>query len=262
MGPFGYAGHHMTLLAVEKALGLLVMPVGFIWLIMLAAALFRLRRRQWGSAALWLAIAALYATAGSIYVSGALIASLERTSRPVQVEALQPFDAVFVLGGGGDQDEAGHPQLSLAGDRIFLAARLWHAGKARKLVASGMARDGVHGIEDGGQETRTLWRAVGIPDQAILVVPEPCWITRDEIHAYARLQARYGWRRMALLSSASHLPRAMALAAQVGLEVTPLGADRVGRDHRFQVNFLVPQGAAMAITQRACWEYLGRWVGR
>lgn len=252
----------MTLLAIEKAMGLLVMPVGFIWLLMLAAALFHLRRRQWGSAALWLASAGLYAAAGSIYVSGALIASLERTSRPVQVEALQPFDAVFVLGGGGDQDEDGHPQLSMAGDRIFLAARLWHAGKARMLVASGMARDGVQGVEDGGQETRVLWRAVGVPDRAILAVTEPCWVTRDEIGAYARLQAKYGWRRMGLVSSASHLPRAMALAAKAGLDVTPLGADRVGRLLPFQLQYLVPQGKGFLATQRACWEYLGRWVGR
>jgi uncharacterized SAM-binding protein YcdF (DUF218 family) len=252
----------MALFTAEKALGQLVMPVGIIWLLMLAVGMVCLRRRRWGSAALWLGIAVLYAAAGNIYVGGALMASLEQTTRPVQVESLQPFDAVFVLGGGGDQDEDGNPELSRAGDRIFLAARLWHAGKARVLVASGMARDGVHGIEDGGQETRTLWRAVGIPDQAILPLAEPCWITRDEINAYARLQARYGWRRMALVSSASHLPRAMALAAKAGLRVTPLGADRVGRGRRFQWNDLVPQGLGFETTQRACWEYLGRWVGR
>jgi uncharacterized SAM-binding protein YcdF (DUF218 family) len=252
----------MMLFSLEKALALLVMPTGLIWMLILAAALFCWRRRQRGPAALCLGIALLYAVAGNLYVGGALMGSLERTTRPVNVDALQPFDAVFVLGGGGDQDEAGGPELSAAGDRIFLAARLWHAGKARMLVASGMAHDGVHGTEDGGQETRALWRAVGIPDQAILPVAEPCWVTRDEIQAYARLQAKYGWRRMALVSSASHLPRALALAAKAGLEVTPLGADRVGRSRPFQFQHLVPQGGGFLGTQRACWEYLGRWLGR
>jgi uncharacterized SAM-binding protein YcdF (DUF218 family) len=250
------------LFSLEKTLALLLMPTGLIWLLILAAALLCWRRRQRGPAALCLGIALLYAAAGNVYVGGALMGSLERTTRPVNVDALQPFDAVFVLGGGGDQDEEGNPELSTAGDRIFLAARLWHAGKARMLVASGMAHDGFHGVEDGGQETRVLWRGVGVPDQAILAVAEPCWVTRDEIGAYARLRAKYGWRRMGLVSSASHLPRAMALAAKAGLEVTPLGADRVGRPHPFQLQHLVPQGVGFLGTQRACWEYVGRWLGR
>ena len=252
----------MNLFTLQKTLANLVMPVGLIWLLILAAALLCWRRRQRGAAAFILGIAILYSVAGTPYVGNALMASLERTTRPVQVESLQPFDAVFVLGGGGAQDEDGKPELGGAGDRIFLAARLWHAGKARLLVASGMARDGVGGIEDDGQETRAMWRAVGVPDRAILAVAEPCWVTRDEIRAYVRLQAVYGWRRMGLVSSASHLPRAMALAEKAGLAVIPLGADRVGRSHAFQLQYLVPQVQGFETTQRACWEYLGRWLGR
>ena len=67
---------------------------------------------------------------------------------------------------------------------------------------------------------------------------------------------------MALVSSASHLPRAMALASRAGLAFTPLGADRLGRAHAFQLHLLIPQGEGFDITQRACWEYLGRWLGR
>ena len=252
----------MPLFALEKTLANLAMPTGLIWLLILAAALLCWRRRQRGPAAVCLGIAVVYAVVGNVYVGGALMASLERTTRPVDVGSLQPFDAVFVLGGGGGQDEDGNPELSGAGDRIYLAARLWHAGKARLLVTSGMARDGVHGIEDQGQDTRVLWRAIGIPDRCILPVAQPCWITRDEIGAYVRLQSQYGWRRMGLVSSASHLPRAMALAAKAGLVVTPLGADRGGRTLPFQPQYLVPQGRGFEASQRACWEYLGRWLGR
>jgi uncharacterized SAM-binding protein YcdF (DUF218 family) len=249
----------VTLLSLEKALALLVMPAGLIWLLILALAVLCRGR---GQRALCLGIAIMYALAGNTYVAGALIASLERRVAPVDAASLRPFDAVCVLGGGSGLDDAGAPELSSAGDRVFLAARLWHAGKARLLVASGASRDGAAGIRDGGQETRTLWRAVGVPDSAILPVPEPCWNTRDEIKAYARLQARHGWKRMALVSSASHLPRAMALASRAGLDFTPLGADRVGRRQAFQIHQLVPQGSGFLTTQLACWEYLGRWLGR
>jgi uncharacterized SAM-binding protein YcdF (DUF218 family) len=101
---------------------------------------------------------------------------------------------------------------------------------------------------------------VGIPDSAILVVPEPCWTTRDEVKAYARLRAERGWKRMALLSSASHLPRAMAFAEKAGLECTPLGADRLVHSRPFQLQYLVPQAEALDVLQRTCWEFLGGWL--
>jgi uncharacterized SAM-binding protein YcdF (DUF218 family) len=130
------------------------------------------------------------------------------------------------------------------------------------LVASGLSRDGLQGIRNAGEETRTLWRDLGIPDRAILVVEDPCWITRDEISAYRRLQDRFGWKHLGLVSSASHLPRAMVLARKAGLAVTPLGANGRGRAQAFQLQSLVPQAGGFLDVNRACWEYLGRWVGR
>jgi uncharacterized SAM-binding protein YcdF (DUF218 family) len=252
----------MILFSLGKVVGYLLMPAGLLWLALLACALWSWRRGQRPAAAWALGLALLLGCAGNRYLANALSASLERRLAVPVVERLEPFDAVFVLGGGSDQDPEGRPQLSSRGDRVFLAARLWHAGKARVLVASGMSRLGVAGFQDGGQETRVLWRSVGVPDRAILTVADRCWNTRDEIRAYARLQALHHWRRIALVSTAVHLPRALALAAREGLEFTPLGCDWHGRRVPFAVQNLVPQAGALEDTQQACWEYLGRWMVR
>jgi uncharacterized SAM-binding protein YcdF (DUF218 family) len=251
----------MLLFSLRKAIGLLLMPLGLAWLACLAGALVCGRRGQQGPARAFLALFLALGCAGNVYVSSALCAGLEGRFAPVRLEGLEPFDAVFVLGGGADQDPAGAPELSSSGDRVYLAARLWHAGKARLLVASGMSHAGVHGIQDGGRETRELWRALGVPDRAILVVSDVAWNTREEIHAYARLRASHHWRRMALVTSATHLPRALALASREGLELTPLGCDWRGRHRPFLPYFLVPQAWALEDSTRACWEYLGRWTG-
>jgi len=250
----------VTLLDLEKTLGALFMPAGLLWMLLMAAALLLLRRRQWAPAAVVLSAWALFGVAGNFYVGSALLASLERAVPPST--AAEPFDAVFVLGGGTDLDPAGDPMLGTSGDRVITAARLWHGGKARRLVASGVSKDAQGGLRDGGQETRAIWRSLGIPDDAIVVVDEPCWITRDEIGAYLRLSRRLGWKRMALVSSAWHLPRAMGLAAKAGLAVTPVGSDWRGRSYAIQPQRLVPQGEGLQRTHYACWEYLGRWVGR
>ncbi len=252
----------MTLLSLQKTLALLVMPAGFLWLLLLSACVFCYRRRQWPLGAFLLAITLLYACAGNIQLGAALMARLESAVPPVEPAAAGPFEAVFVLGGGSEEDPRGRPELNSAGDRGRLAARLWHLGRTPLLVASGMGRDSLRGVRNGGEETRTLWRELGIPDSAILVVPEPCWITREEIAAYRRLQLQAGWKRMALVSSASHLPRAMALAERAGLAVPPLGADWRGRPRAFQLQSLVPQAEGFMDIQRACWEYVGRWAGR
>ena len=252
----------MSLFSIQKTLGLLVMPVGSLWLLLFLACLLCFRNRQKPLATFLLVIALLYACAGNIYLGAALMARLESTVPPMNPDTAGPFEAVFVLGGGSDEDPLGRPQLSYDGDRICLAASLWHGGKARLLVASGMGRDSLKGVRNGGEETRALWRGLGVPDSAILVVEEPCWITRDEIAAYRRLRDRFGWQRMGLVSSAYHLPRAMALAEQAGLAVTPLGADWRGRPRAFQLQYLVPQAEGFMDVHRASWEFLGRWVGR
>ncbi len=252
----------MTLFSIQKTLALLLMPAGFCWLLLLGAGLVCFRRRQRTLASFLLALALLYACAGNVHLGAALMARLESSIPPVDPATAGPFEAVCVRGGGSYEDALGRPELNYSGDRIHLAARLWHLGKTRLLVASGMGRDSLRGVRNGGEETRTLWLELGIPASAILVVEEPCWITRDEIAAYRRLQERHGWKRMALVSSASHLPRAMTLARQVGLEVLPVGADWRGRPLAFQLQTLVPQADGLLDVQRACWEYLGRWIGR
>jgi uncharacterized SAM-binding protein YcdF (DUF218 family) len=252
----------MTLLDLQKLLGALVMPAGLLWALLLGTAFLLLRRRQWWPATLVLLVWGAYGVAGNYYVGSSLLGGLERLIPPVDVARTEPFDAVFVLGGGTDVDPAGDPMLSSSGDRVATAARLWHAGKARLLVTSGTGRDVETGVRDLGQDTRALWLGLGIPDRAILVVAEPCWVTRDEIRAYRRLQDVHHWKRMALVSSAWHLPRAMGLAERSGLTFTPVGSDWRGRRKALQIQRLVPQGEGFLNTGYACWEYLGRWVGR
>lgn len=252
----------MILFSLQKALALLVMPAGLVWLFLMGAGLFCFHRRQRGLAISLLLVSVFYGAAGNIHLGAALLTRLEATVPALDLAALEPFDAVCVLGGGISRDPLGRPQLDQAGDRVYLAARLWHQGKAKVLVASGMIRVGPNETRDCGEETRALWRAVGVPDDAILVVKEPCWITRDEIFAYRRLQLRLGWKRTALLSTAAHLPRALAQARKADLAVTPIGAEWRGRRPALQLQSLVPQAEGFSDVQRACWECLGRWLGR
>jgi len=248
--------------SLQKVAGLLLMPAGLLWLLLMGICALCFHRRQRLAAWLLLAAVLLYGAVGNVHLGAALMAQLEARVLHAEPATFLRFDAMFVLGGGSDIDDLGRPQLGNAGDRIRVAASLWHAGHVKVLVASGASRDGVPGPRNLGEETRALWRQLGVPDRAILVVAEPCWNTRDEIMAYRSLRDRHGWTRVALVSSASHLPRALALAKTVGLTMEPIGADWKGRPHAWTLPSLIPQEEGFMTVQRACWEVLGRWTGR
>ncbi len=247
---------------VEKTAGFLLVPAGLVWLGLLGATLWRWRRGGL-RAAFGLGVLTLgYTLAGNVHVGHALMRSLEQQVPGLETPLHEPLDAVCVFGGGTELDGFGRPQLACSGDRLVAAARLYHAGLARVLVASGVSADNPSGPRDLGAESRGIWRGLGVPDSAIHVLETPCRNTREEVAAFRELQLKMGWNRLGLLSSAWHLPRILRLARKHGLEGTACGSDWRGRKHVFQLPDIVPQGAGFWRVNVAAWEYWGRVAGR
>lgn len=249
------------MLAFTKLLGMLLMPIGLLWLGLLVAMGWAFKRRQRGLGGFLVLLCAGFTLAGNTRVGHVLMARLE-ASLPSLPEHAAPLEALFVLGGGTEVDAQGRPFLAESGDRVMEAARLWHAGRVKRLVASGASMDAKAERRNLGEETRTIWLGLDIPPEAIRVIEEPCFNTRAEIQAYGRMKAKEGLHRVGLLSSAWHLPRAQALAQREGLEVQLIPSDRRGRIPPFRLWDLVPGHDGFQNTHRACWEMLGRLMGR
>ena len=247
---------------LAKCVGRLAMPAGLLWTGLLVAALVTLRTRH-RTAAVCLAVAWLAVTAAGNEAFGAtLLARLESpfVDRDPFEEA--PFDAVFVMGGGVADDPRGRPQVGPSGDRAILAARLYRAGIARRLVASGTSVPGLGRSKDVGALTATLWTSLGVSAGSIERTP-PAYNSRQEVAAYAARTAEAGWTRVGLLTSAWHLRRAMRLAArQPGFTPVPLAADVRGRPRWEGFYSLIPSGGGFADVATACWEWLGAATGR
>ena len=254
---------------IQKVLGILLMPVGLLWLGLLAwtiaAALGRHFRLAVG---LGLAAAAL-TVSGNCWVGGALIDLLERQVPKVDPDAGAPFEAVFVLGGGTLLSAGGQPAFAESGDRVAMAAALWHRHRTPILVASGMSIPALDQPRHLGVETRTLWAGLGIPPAAVVVIPtdespsaDGPRITREEIVEYQRLCRERGWTRVGLVSSGWHLPRALAACRRIGFAPLPIPAQPSGPLPAFSLYYLVPQAKGVNAVQTACWEFLGLIVGR
>lgn len=246
-------------LAVQKVIGLLLMPAGFCWLALIAMVLVALLARHWWSAALAGAILLLYTASGSIWLGSALLASLEREVLPgPDLATTEAFEAIFVFGGGTDLAPDGSPCLGDSGDRVVKAAHWYLAGKTPVLVTGGRTLDGERSL---GEEVRALWRGLGVADQAILIEPDPL-ITRTEVERYHALAAQRGWKRVAVLSSAWHLPRVLSHCRRLNWSVIAIPSDARSRPYPFEFRWFVPQSKGFARVETASWELLGRWVRR
>lgn len=123
-------------------------------------------------------------------------------------------DAVVLLGGGmGAHEACGRAEMFSAADRVWEAARQWkaHQNGDLKLTLSG-----------GGVERSSvpLLRDLGVDEKALAFFPE-ARNTEEE----ARMIAAAGFRRVRLVTSAWHMPRARMLFERAGLEVIPAPTD-------------------------------------
>ncbi|MGF1510593.1 MAG: YdcF family protein [Myxococcota bacterium] len=246
-----------------KVIAHLLMPAGLLWLALTMVVIWSKRAAPPLLALTTAVVWAAYTAAGCPAVGQLGIRVLESEARSIDPFETPPFDAVVVLGGGTSWVDG--PRLSHAGDRVVLGAQLYLMGRTSRLVATGSSIPGWGPRRDLTKETLAVWTSLGVPPSAVLRLPEPK-NTREEIAAVAELVEREGFRRVGLVTSAWHLPRAMALVREAGLQVTPLAADYRGRaGFGFwgapTIDF-IPSGEGFETVHRVGWEFLGRAVGR
>lgn len=260
--------------AVKKLLGHALMPFPLgLALISLGLLLLMRRRRFAGWPALllgWLVLSA----AGNRGVSIALTSSLEKTYTPVPAasvsatdnwpEALRSADFIAVLGGGhGDAAAlaAGQRLSTSARARLIEGVRLALALPDTWLVVSGPRDHSDRAVDDVPPPThaRVLADAaveLGFPRVRIVEIDT----ARDTAEEVAALRRLAGEDRVAIVTSAWHLPRAMRLAANEGLAAFPCPADYLGgRDARIdRLAWVTWDADSLMNTTRAWREYLGR----
>lgn len=220
---------------LSKLLPPLLYPLGLAVLLQLAALLGR--RRRWapwlsggGLALLWLASMPL--------ISRQLVWSLEEQASRLTPHQLPKADAVLVLGGGirPALPPRRDVEVSEAGDRLLTGIALLRQGRAPLLVVSG-GRVAFTGGDPAPPEARSaarLARELGVPPQRILMLqgpgPNGPRNTAEEARTLAPMAKGKGWHSLLLVTSATHLPRALAtfrhnLPASSGLTVIPVACD-------------------------------------
>lgn len=192
-------------------------------------------------------------------VSDALLAGLERSYPPVDPRVAPVAPAIVVLGGGIKRggDPTSLPALHEGGSRYWYAARLFHAGKASLIIATGgNAKSSVPDKSEAAAIGEFLID-LGVPAQAILYESKSLTTVEDALLVKPILEA-HRLSRVLLVTSAVHMPRALAIFRRAGIDAIPLSSDvEVDSTARYNWKDFVPRVRTLAATASALHEYLG-----
>lgn len=249
-----------------KLLAFLTQPLAWVATLLVLGLLLLRPWRRTGTALLWGALAVLLLQ-GWEPLPDALLRRLEAQHPAPQLPDLQRYAGVIVLGGATDSSYVwqGHeqPALNGAAERMTAALPLLQRAPELKLLFTGGEGELIFKSMSEAERARRFYATMNVDPQR-LIFESASRTTYENAVLSAQLPGVDKTRAWLLLSSAWHMPRAMATFEKAGWNVTPWPTDyRAGLETPW-TQYSLAEGAAKWHT--ALHEVLGlivyRWSGR
>ncbi|PWC18598.1 envelope biogenesis factor ElyC [Brenneria roseae subsp. roseae] len=244
------------LFALKKFVGSLLLPLPLLLILMGAGLLFLwfTRRQRTGKTLIlvsWLILMLL-----SIQpIADRLLLPLE-TRYPTWQADRPRADYIVVLGGGYTYNSDWAPSSNLIGNslpRVTEGIRLYHANPGAKMIFTGAAAQG--NPVSSARTAALVAESLGVPPQDILLV-DSARDTEEEAVGTAKI---VGSQPFWLVTSASHLPRAMRFFQAEGLHPMPAPANQLAITTALNPwEKIFPSAYYLSHSERAWYETLGR----
>jgi uncharacterized SAM-binding protein YcdF (DUF218 family) len=193
------------------------------------------------------------------FVGDRLIGWLESRYPAVAITQVEPADAIVVLGGifGPPVAEGTLPNFGESVERFEAGIVLTQTGKAPWLVFTGGRLPWENRTRLEGEDSKIQAVRRGIPPGQILVTHE-VGNTADEAQAVAELMHERQWRRIILVTTGWHMPRAARLFKRAGVDciIFPVDFRRDVHSPTVLLDF-VPTADALHNTETALRECYG-----
>lgn len=245
-----------VLFVIKKVLGKLLMPLPFGCIVLVIALFFYWRGYRRTSKLTLAAVLGSWFLLSLYPVANSVIAPLEHRYPKYSGEAVS---RVVVLG-GYHQSDSRIPVSSLLSQtslmRLTEGVHIYRQNIGAKLMLSGYkGHDQISNAEAMARVARTL----GVPDSDIILESDPK-DTAEEAKAWAGHLKDHDLKGQgfALVTSASHMPRAVSLFQQQGLKPVPAPTAyySIGQT-AYRWNSFFPNAGAIKIVEMAWHEYLG-----
>ena len=243
----------MSSAVIEFLVTLTYPPFLSLFLLLCGGVALLVRWRKLAKASLFLAFA--WSLLWSIPQCAAwLRAPLELRYPRIEATALPRADAIVVLGGGSYAwlHRAEVRLEDLDNSRLATGARAWFSGRAPVVILSG-GRGG-NGRSEAALMAAAIAR-VGVPASAVML-EERSRDTHDNALFTAELARQHDIRRVLLVTSSLHMPRASYWFREAGLQVIPVPVPEPGLRGNWKQRWM-PSHDALWRSGRAWKEYAG-----
>lgn len=253
---------------LSKFLPLLVYPLGLAFILQLLSLVLQ-KNKRWHNKIVVLALVTLWLSSNP-WVAFSLVRSLEWQYIPPQ--EIPGAEVIVVLGGG--TDPADYPrqmvEINGGGDRVLYAAKLYKNGKAPNILLSGGNITWLGSqTSTPAQEMAELLEMMEVPENVIWLQSNSQNTYEDALYSSEFLQKK-GINRILLVTSATHMPRSVALFEHHGFNVIPAPTDfKVTQagwqsltegDVPSQILKLIPNVGYLSMVTAALKEYFGMAV--
>jgi uncharacterized SAM-binding protein YcdF (DUF218 family) len=233
-------------LFLSKLIPLFFMPLGASLLLAIFAIVLLLFRKR-GAALLLLGLhVLLLCLCSTPVVSDYLVAKWERRFAPVKAGESVSADAAIVLGGAveGPLPPRVEENLGEGADRLLRASRLYRRGKVARIIVSGGNIPWRGTTLSEAEVMKNLLVEWGVPADAVSV-EDKSRNTRENAVNARRMLAAGKIESALLVTSALHMPRAMAVFRRAGVPVVASPTDylAVDRGPREIMDYLPDAGA-------------------
>lgn len=247
---------------LSKLLPLLILPLGMVLIASLCALLLLVKGRRKAAIGLqFLALSVLW-VCSMPRVADMLYGRLENNFPPLPLAHVPASECIVLLGGA--VEPALFPRVDIdfneAIDRVYKAAQLYRAGKAQVVIVTAGNQPW---SEPGPAEAELLGellREWGVPEPALRLDGHSRNTRENAVNAKPLIEAA-SCSRPLLVTSAAHMPRAVATFLALGIEVFPVSTDvQATRGSAFTVFDFLPDAHALSMTSDAIREWLGQKV--
>ena len=244
-------------LFLTKLLPVFVYPLSLAIGLLLLAGLLAARPR----AAMLCRVAAIMGlwTASTAPVAEWALGTLEQQYPPRPIAELPQADVAILLGGavGGAIPPRATSELTASGDRVLHAARLFRSGKVARILVTGGNLPWHPGSVPEAALIRDLLIEWGVPAAAIEIADESRNTYENAIEVRT-MRERQPFASALLVTSAAHMPRAIATFRKAGIPATAATTDvEVTDAGPWTPLRWLPDAGALDTTTQAIKEWIG-----
>jgi uncharacterized SAM-binding protein YcdF (DUF218 family) len=210
-------------LYLSKLLPLFFYPLGLASVSLIVALVTLRKRPRIATIAISLSLAILL-LCGNAWVAKYMVRSLEWQNIPSS--QIPKAEAIVVLGGGTKSATWPRPTVDLgeAGDRIIYAAQLYFQKKAPIIILSAGRIDWRGSGSPESADMATILTSIGVPSEVIIQEPDSLNTYQNAVNV-RKILAERQIKKVLLITSAMHSPRALKIFQRQGIDVIPTPTD-------------------------------------